>query len=198
MKFTSVSNIGQDPILFEKEVKSQANTHITSIPIPRNLHQNSSSDSSAESTLKMQKKLAKLGLYDGSLDGIEGPKTRRAITLWEQQNSNEMQNTVIASPQIDEIAVLIKRSEIEMASKTTKTTGLPHPKAAVLKSSITDIVQIQKALRNFGNYEVIVTGVEDQKTIDALKQFQKNFRLPITGKTDHKTLMKMREVGLLN
>ncbi|WP_413154501.1 peptidoglycan-binding protein [Bartonella sp. cb54] len=198
MKFTSVPNIGQGTILFEKEAKFQADTHITSIPIPKNPHQNSSSNSSAESTLKMQKKLAKLGLYDGSLDGIEGPKTRRAIALWKQQTADKMQNTVIASPQIDEIALLIKRSEIEMASKTTKTTDLPNPKAAVLKSSITDIVQVQKALRNFGNYEVIVTGVEDQKTIDALKQFQKNFSLPITGKTDHKTLMKMREVGLLN
>ncbi len=145
----------------------------------------------------MQKKLTKLGLYDGPLDGLEGPKTRRAIALWKQQTTERMQNRVLPSPITDEIAVLIKRSEMEMANETTKTRDLLRSKETVLEPSVSDIRQVQNALRIFGHQEVIITGVEDQKTGEALKQFQKMFDLPITGKINHTVLMKMREVGLL-
>ncbi|WP_317994028.1 peptidoglycan-binding domain-containing protein [Bartonella gliris] len=197
IKFTSVPNIKQNSILSSPKVKIQENTDVTSVPLPSHLHKNLSSSSLSESTLKMQKKLTKLGLYDGPLDGLEGPKTRRAIALWKQQTTERMQNRVLPSPITDEIAVLIKRSEMEMANETTKTRDLLRSKETVLEPSVSDIRQVQNALRIFGHQEVIITGVEDQKTGEALKQFQKMFDLPITGKINHTVLMKMREVGLL-
>ncbi|WP_336278975.1 peptidoglycan-binding domain-containing protein [Bartonella sp. CB175] len=190
IKFTSISSIEQDLTLFPPRTKLQGNAHITPISTQNDLLKNSSSSSLSESTLKMQKKLAKLKFYDGSLDGVDEPKTRRAI--WKKQTTNEKQNTTLSKPETDEIAILIKRSEREMAK------DLAHSKTAVLKPRVADIVRVQKALRLFGNQEVIVTGVEDPKTIDALKQFQKMFHLPITGKIDQQILLKMREVGLLN
>ncbi|KEC55386.1 peptidoglycan-binding domain-containing protein [Bartonella koehlerae] len=198
MKFTSVPNIEKNSTLFLKEEKFQENPYVTSILPPNYLNKNSSSHSASQSTLEMQKKLAKLGLYDGSLDGLEGPKTRRAIALWKQQTAEEMQNRVLQKPLTDEIAVLIKQSEMEMTNEITKTKDLPLSTETVSKPTIADIVQVQKALRIFGNQEVIVTGVEDQKTVEALKQFQKMFDLPITGKINHTVLMKMHEIGLLN
>ncbi|GAA5103510.1 peptidoglycan-binding domain-containing protein [Bartonella jaculi] len=199
MKFTSVSNIEQNSILPPPKAKFQENTRVTSVPLPSDLHKNSSSSSLSEGTLKMQKKLAKLGLYDGPLDGVEGPKTRRAIALWKQQTARKTQNSISSNQKTDEIAVLIKRSEMEMANETIKTKDMPHSKETVLlEPSAADIIQVQKALRAFGNHEVIITGVEDQKTIEALKEFQKMFDLPLTGKINRTVLTKMREVGLLN
>ncbi|WP_429136119.1 peptidoglycan-binding domain-containing protein [Bartonella heixiaziensis] len=198
MKFTSVPNIKQNSILSSQKAKFQENTCITSVPRPNHLHKNSSSSSQTESTLNIQKKLAKLGLYDGPLDGLEGPKTRRAIALWKQQTTDRRSNSVLPNPITDEIAILIERSEMEMANETSKTSNMPHSKETILEPSVADIIQVQNALRIFGNRDVIITGVEDQKTSEALKQFQKMFDLPTTGKINHTVLMKMREVGLLN
>ncbi|GAA5099871.1 hypothetical protein GCM10023260_11190 [Bartonella acomydis] len=195
MKFTFVPEIEKNSTLSEKKAKLRAVYHMPSMPSSNQLHKNSSSHSLSENTLKMQNKLAKLGLYDGPLDGIEGPKTRRAITLWRQQTAQEMQNSISPSTITDEIAILIQQSEMENANETK---DIPHSTKPVLNSPAADIIQVQKALRIFGNQEVIVTGVEDKKTREALKQFQKMFDLPITGKIDRMVLVKMREVGLLN
>ncbi|AGF75501.1 peptidoglycan-binding protein [Bartonella vinsonii] len=197
MKFTFAQNREKSSPLSAKEAKLSTISRDPSVDFPSHLHKNLSSHALSESTLKMQKKLAKLGFYDGPLDGIEGPKMRRAIALWKQQTIHGMQHNILPNPETDEITVLIKRSEIEMANETTKTKAVPRSKETVLEPPA-DIIQVQKALRIFGHQEVIVTGIEDQKTIDALKQFQKMFDLPITGKIDHTVLMKMREVGLLN
>ncbi|WP_019219749.1 peptidoglycan-binding domain-containing protein [Bartonella florencae] len=195
MKFTFAPEIEKKSTLSEKKAKLNAISYVPSMPSSNQLHKNSSSRFLSENTLKMQNKLAKLGLYDGPLDGIEGPKTRRAIALWRQQISQEMQNSASPSTTTDEIAVLIQQSEIEIANEKKEK---PHSTKTVLNPPLADIIQVQKALRIFGNQEVIVTGVEDKKTKEALKQFQKMFDLPITGKIDHTVLVKMREVGLLN
>ncbi|WP_375618392.1 MULTISPECIES: peptidoglycan-binding domain-containing protein [unclassified Bartonella] len=190
MKFSSVQSIGKSSTLSEKEEKSQELSCVASVHSQSHNHTTSQSPS----MLEKQKELAKLGLYDGPLDGLEGPKTRRAITLWKQQTAQRMQKNVLSNPAADEIAILIKQSEIE----TNNTKNMTHLKEAILEPSVEDIIQVQKALHIFGNEEVIVTGIEDQKTIEALKQFQKIFDLPVTGKINHTILMKMREIGLLN
>ncbi|WP_273791565.1 peptidoglycan-binding domain-containing protein [Bartonella sp. CM31XJBT] len=194
MKFSSVQSIGKSFTLSEKEEKSQELSRVTSVHSQNHNHTNSSLSSQSASMLEKQKELAKLGLYDGPLDGLEGPKTRRAITLWKQQTAQRMQKNVLSNPATDEIAILIKQSEIE----TNNTKNMTHLKEAILEPSVEDIIQVQKALHIFGNEEVIVTGIEDQKTIEALKQFQKIFDLPVTGKINHTILMKMREIGLFN
>ncbi|WP_375635837.1 MULTISPECIES: peptidoglycan-binding protein [unclassified Bartonella] len=191
MKFSSVQSIGKSSTLLEKEAKSQELSRVTSLHSPSHHHTNSPLPPQSASILEKQKELVKLGLYDGPLDGLEGPKTRRAITLWKQQTAQRMQKNALSNPTTDEIAILIKQSEIE-------TKNMTHLKEAISEPSVEDIIQVQKALHIFGNEEVIVTGIEDQKTIEALKQFQKMFDLPVTGKINHTILMKMREIGLLN
>lgn len=195
MKFTFAPEIEKNSILSEKEGKLHTVSRVTSVASQNQLRENLSSHSLSENTLKIQKQLIKLGLYDGPLDGLEGPKTRRAIALWKQQSAQKMQNNILSNSTTDEIAVLIQQSEMEIANETK---NILHSKKAVLEPFVIDIIKVQKALRMFGNKEVIATGIEDQKTKEALKQFQKMFDLPITGKIDHMVLMKMREVGLLN
>ncbi|WP_375607794.1 MULTISPECIES: peptidoglycan-binding domain-containing protein [unclassified Bartonella] len=196
MKFSSAQSIGKSTTLSEKEVRSQELSRVTSLHSQSHHYTNLPFAPQSASILEKQKELAKLGLYDGPLDGLEGPKTRRAITLWKQQTAQKMQNNVLPHPTTDEIALLIKQSEIEMENKTKR--NITHSKEAVLEPSVEDIIRVQKALHIFGHEEVIVTGIEDQKTIEALKQFQKMFDLPVTGKINHTILIKMREIGLLN
>ncbi len=196
MKFSSAQSIGKSSTLSKKEARSQELSRVTSVHSQSHNHTNSPLSSQSASMLEKQKELAKLGLYDGPLDGLEGPKIRRAITLWKQQAAQKMQNNVLPNSTTDEIALLIKQSEIEMENKTKR--NITHSKEAVLEPSVEDIIRVQKALHIFGHEEVIVTGIEDQKTIEALKQFQQMFDLPVTGKINHTILIKMREIGLLN
>lgn len=195
MKFTHAPEIGKNATLSEKEAKLHAVSRVTSVASPDSLRKNSSAHSLSENILEMQKQLVKLGLYDGPLDGLEGPKTRRAIALWKQQSAQKLPSNLLSNSTKDEISLLIQQSEVEMANETK---NMPHSKKTVLEPLVEDIIQVQKALRIFGNREVIATGIEDQKTREALKQFQKMFDLPVTGKIDQVILIKMREVGLLN
>lgn len=197
MKFSSTQSIGKSSNLSERETKSQELSRVTSLHSPSHHHTNSPFSPQSESMIEKQKKLAELGLYDGPLDGLDGPKMRRAIALWKQQATQKKQNDILSNPTTDEIAILIKQSEIEIENNTT-TKNITNSKESVLNLSVEDILQVQKALHNFGHEEVLITGIEDQKTIEALKQFQKMFDLPVTGKINHTILMKMREIGLLN
>ncbi len=198
MKFTFFPAIKENSPLLSREEKLHAASPAAAMPSQSHLRKSSSSHSLSENTLKMQKELAKLGFYDGPLDGIEGPKMRRAIALWKQPTNPEIQKNTLPNSTTDEIAALIQQSEMEKTHETKKIKDPLLSKETVLTPPIVDITQVQKALRIFGHPEVVITGVEDQKTIEALKQFQKMFDLPRTGKVDHTVVMKMREVGLLN
>ncbi|WP_455481068.1 peptidoglycan-binding domain-containing protein [Bartonella sp. B12(2025)] len=198
IRFTFSPDVEKSSTLSQKKDKLHTASHVASVPFSNHLHKNPSSHFPSEKTLKVQKKLAKLRLYDGPLDGLEGPKMRRAIALWKQQTAHGMQNNILSNPATDKIALLIKQSEMEMANETTKKKDMPRSKETASAAPVADIIQVQKALRIFGHQEVIITGVEDQKTTEALKQFQKMFDLPTTGKVNRTVLMKMREVGLLN
>ena len=63
-------------------------------------------DNNPENLLDIQKKLAAMGLYDGPLDGLDGPKTRNAIALW-RQNSKPVTSEGESQKQHDDIASLI-------------------------------------------------------------------------------------------
>ena len=62
-----------------------------------------------DNLLEAQKKLAAMGLYDGPIDGLDGPKTRSAITLW-QQKTAQVGGQSGTLKQQDDIASLISGS----------------------------------------------------------------------------------------
>ncbi len=62
-----------------------------------------------DNLLEAQKKLAAMGLYDGPIDGLDGPKTRSAITLWQQKTAQAGGQSGTLKQQ-DDIASLISGS----------------------------------------------------------------------------------------
>ena len=84
-------------------------TVATSSPTQSNVAPNADKtlpDNNPENLLDIQKKLAAMGLYDGPLDGLDGPKTRNAIALW-RQNSKPVTGQGESQKQRDDIASLI-------------------------------------------------------------------------------------------
>ncbi|MEL6089045.1 peptidoglycan-binding domain-containing protein [Bartonella schoenbuchensis] len=207
MSLAAVPTVIQNFILLKERATSQENTFVIPVPAIKSLHQNLSFNSlqSAlpEDLLEIQKELAELGLYDGPLDGVHNLKMRRAIELWKQQTANktllvQKDKDIVSKHPKDEVAALIERSEVEMANNPITTSDLTHSEEVILKPLVIDIIRVQEALHMFGNQEVTITGIEDEKTMRALKQFQKMFNLPVTGKIDREVLLKMHEVGLLS
>jgi peptidoglycan hydrolase-like protein with peptidoglycan-binding domain len=154
--------------------------------------------------------LKDLDFYSGTVDGITGPNTRKAIQAYQQKVG------LSATGEID--AVLLD----QLGARQT-TAGIPHPvprpvdSAAVAAAAPSPapipvsapanasasqpdarIIKIQAGLKAFGNDDMQLDGVVGARTKAAIKEFQSLFGLPQTGEPDEIVYVKMREIGLTN
>lgn len=160
--------------------------------------------------------LKDLDFYPGTVDGISGPNTRKAIQAYQQKVG------LNASGEIDALL-------LDQLGATPKTAAVPKPQprpntpAAVpvslqansgqtnsgqTNAAQTDaaptqgpdprIVKIQAGLKAFGNDDMQLDGVVGARTKAAIKEFQSLFGLPQTGEPDEIVYVKMREIGLTN
>ncbi|WP_214473313.1 peptidoglycan-binding protein [Mesorhizobium sp. dw_380] len=158
--------------------------------------------------------LKDLDFYSGTVDGISGPNTRKAIQAYQQKVG------LNASGEIDALL-------LDQLGATPKTAAVPKPQprpdtpAAVPVSLKTNsgqtnsgqtnsgqvdaaqgpdprIVKIQAGLKAFGNDDMQLDGVVGARTKAAIKEFQSLFGLPQTGEPDEIVYVKMREIGLTN
>jgi peptidoglycan hydrolase-like protein with peptidoglycan-binding domain len=120
----------------------------------------------------IQRELTRHGFYDGSADGVYGPRTDAAIRDFEQAASlrpsaepNDMLLASIARSAIKAQPVAIQRND---------------PIAALLAPS-PRIIAVQRALTDFGYGPVKPTGLYDTDTRSAIERFEKARRRPVTG-----------------
>jgi peptidoglycan hydrolase-like protein with peptidoglycan-binding domain len=126
----------------------------------------------SDTVAEIQRELVKRGFYEGSADGVYGPKTDTAIRDFEQaaglRPSAEPNDMLLAS---------IARSAIKAQPETIQRND---PIAALLAPS-TRIVAVQRALTDFGYGPVKPTGLYDTETRTAIERFEKAWRRPVTG-----------------
>jgi peptidoglycan hydrolase-like protein with peptidoglycan-binding domain len=146
--------------------------------------------------LKVQGVLKDLGFYSGTVDGISGPATHKAVDAYRRKVGLPGGDTIDAAL-LDQLGA-------------TPTTGAvvpsPAPRAqetAAAKPAPQDgfaldarIVKIQAGLKAFGNDDIKLDGVIGARTKAAIKEFQSLFGLPETGEPDPVVYAKMREIGL--
>lgn len=147
--------------------------------------------------------LKDLDFYSGTVDGISGPNTRKAIQAYQQKVG------LNASGEIDSILL------DQLGATSTASTVVPHPAprpgdmAAIPVSASAPadaraqapdarIIKIQAGLKAFGNDDMQLDGVVGARTKAAIKEFQSLFGLPETGEPDEVVYVKMREIGLTN
>ena len=126
----------------------------------------------SDTVADIQRELTKRGFYDGSTDGVYGPKTDTAIRDFEQAaglrpsaepndvllatiSHSTIRGQPIAIPRNDPIAALLA----------------PNPR----------IVSVQRALTDFGYGPVKPSGIYDTDTRTAIERFEKARRRPVTG-----------------
>ena len=145
--------------------------------------------------------LKDLNFYSGTVDGITGPATRKAIQAYQQKVG------LNASGEIDSLL-------LDQLGATPTTASVPHPQPRPAETGVVPvslqtstaasqtpdarIVKIQAGLKAFGNDDMRLDGVVGARTKAAIKEFQSLFGLPQTGEPDEVVYVKMREIGLTN
>lgn len=191
-----------DPGLQETTIKIERESDAAAVQPPK-------PDPAVE---RVQAALQSMNLYEGQVDGVSGPNTRRAIESYRRtmglpvtgdiddrllemlgggETTAGIPPTVPVpsdpAPRLDEIS-----ARIDAATNTAVVT----PAAAVRPASDPRIAKIQAGLKAFGNDKIEVDGLIGSKTRAAIKEFQSLFGLPATGEPDQAVYAKMREIGL--
>ncbi|MEI4482294.1 MULTISPECIES: peptidoglycan-binding domain-containing protein [unclassified Phyllobacterium] len=156
---------------------------------------------------QLQQKLLALGFYNGTVDGISGKGTRAAIEAYRKASAElgvEAEAPVgNADDTTASIAVPAKKPDSAPEKATVQKISASSANAEVNDAatgglSAPEIVRVQAGLRAFGNDKVEIDGKVGESTKVAVSEFQKLFRLPVTGEPDATLLAKMQEIGLIN
>ena len=150
--------------------------------------------------------LKDLDFYSGTVDGISGPNTRKAIQAYQQKvglnASGEIDALLLdqlgATPKTASVPKPQPRPDTQAAVPVSLQTNSGQANAAPTQGPDPRIVKIQAGLKAFGNDDMQLDGVVGSRTKAAIKEFQSLFGLPQTGEPDEIVYVKMREIGLTN
>ncbi|WP_209015186.1 peptidoglycan-binding protein [Roseibium limicola] len=155
--------------------------------------------------LDLQKDLRRIGLYEGPLDGIEGPATERSIRHFQRlqgiMETGEPSEALLAmialqGPIPDEPQAPIPRPKPGPAVRDTSagsapvlrsppepeiTASIPTPPAVVMSPAQRRLSQIQALLSDLGYGPLVADGVMGENTSTAIRRFELDRGLPLTG-----------------
>jgi peptidoglycan hydrolase-like protein with peptidoglycan-binding domain len=136
----------------------------------------------AENMGEIQRELVRRGFYDGSIDGVHGPKTDAAIRDFEQAAG--LKQSLQANEAL--LQAIVKSS---VSALRTATAPVPAPAAGPThKDAIADMLSashrvlgLQRALAQYGYGQIKPTGIVDAETRAAIEKFERERKLPVTG-----------------
>jgi peptidoglycan hydrolase-like protein with peptidoglycan-binding domain len=169
---------------------------------------------------EIQQELARRGLYEGKADGVPGPRTTAAILFFEEtvgmEQTGEASTRVLSALKIDgaTVSAIPKERPSEAINDTgvsidpvaaairnaanVNATPKAQPISAVSKPVTNDMVaKIQQGLVNIAYADVTVDGLAGQQTRNAIRNFEKHYRLPETGEPNEAVLKKLKSIGAL-
>lgn len=190
-------------------------TPTASIPVPR--HPTAAPGDDTAFITQVQHALADRQFYRGAFDGRMGRDTQAAIEAFQAATGEPL--TGKASPELlarieatSRNAVAIPRSrpgeampaedteiaKIISASVPASIPARPMPASAKAGAAPVGLVaRIQTGLRNIAYSDVAIDGIAGEQTKAAIRNFEKNYRLPETGEPSQKVLDKLIAIGAL-
>ena len=152
--------------------------------------------------------LKDLNFYDGTVDGLTGPATRKAIQTYQLKvglpGSGEIDTALLDQLGARQTTAAIPHPAPRPADGVATPAARPPvipvsaPADGATQSPDARIVRIQAGLKAFGNNDMQLDGKVGARTKAAIKEFQALFGLPETGEPDEAVYVKMREIGLTN
>jgi len=143
--------------------------------------------------------LKTLGFYGGTVDGLQGPNTQKAIDAYRQKVG--LAGGGIDDALLEQLGAAPTTASVPHPTpRDPAASALPAPAATAAPASQGDarIIKIQAGLKAFGNDNIKLDGMVGAQTKAAIKEFQALFGLPETGQPDEVVYTKMREIGLTN
>lgn len=171
--------------------------------------------------LSIQKDLAERQFYHGPLDGHDSPATHAAIEAFQAATASRITGepsaellAAIEATHRDAIAIPRSRpgdqppaadDEIAAIAAGSASADVPAPipapaavqPASTAKQPTNLVARIQTGLRNIAYSSVAVDGVAGAQTKAAIRDFEKNYRLPQNGEPTQKVLDKLIAIGAL-
>lgn len=162
--------------------------------------------------------LAARGLYDGPADGLIGPRTTSAILFFQETEGLEMTGEPSAelvkrlkSVRKDIAVIPDERPSMDQTASTSKTVSsnaddianlirqadVPVPSAANAQVPAEMVMKIQKALAGMAYADVKVDGIPGTATRAAIRNFEKSYRLPVTGEPSERVFKKLKAIGAI-
>jgi len=155
----------------------------SSSPIGQLLNQTLSAEKSAQNSAliaSIQKQLIYLGFYKGQVDGHNGPQTYAAIRLYQRQNSLK-QTGKVSQKLLDHLKFTRKITDAGNLTGSIKPTS----------SANIEVLQLQRRLILFGYSPGKPDGVFGNSTRNAIRQFEADRSMPITGRVTAKLLQEL-------
>ena len=191
--------------------------------------QPSAADAPAENAalvVSVQNELARRGLYEGLADGVIGPRTEAAITVFQKSIGVEANGLVgpellaalkadrsvtaavpksrppedLSPAAADPVAAAIRNASKVVATAPVSRNATPPALPVALRGTAADaalIMEIQRGLANIAYTDVSVDGVAGEQTRNAIRRFERHYRLPETGEPSETVLKKLRDIGAL-
>lgn len=186
------------------------NTSTGSIPVPEIMPEAQPAAASAPArnplVADIQAELSAKGLYPGDIDGLMGPQSEGAIRAYEKQAglpvtgkpSSQLLMSLLAKakPAAKSVDLPKQPPAPPLKADARKTEPVTMPAPAVAEQS--DLVRrIQSGLSNIAYADIAVDGVAGSQTRNAIRAFEKHYRLPETGEPNKNVLKKLLEIGAL-
>jgi len=141
----------------------------------------------------IQRELFRRGYYDGTVDGLYGPKTDAAI--------RDFEHAYGLKPSAEPNEALLQ-SIMRSSNKAVRgVTGTTPPRPVPRNDDLTDrlpssprIIAMQRALAEYGYGQIKPSGTLDSDTQRAIEKFERERKLPVTGQLSDRLLRELAEM----
>lgn len=125
----------------------------------------------------IQRELSRRGFYDGSIDGVHGPKTDAAMRDFEQAAGLKP-----GSEPNDVFLRALTRSQAKASAPAAAAQPVRNdPIADLIAPSSKRVLSVQRALAEYGYGQIKPNGTFGPETKDAIEQFERARKMPVTG-----------------
>ncbi|MDD7909161.1 MULTISPECIES: peptidoglycan-binding domain-containing protein [Pseudovibrio] len=147
----------------------------------------------------VQRELRRLKVYPGTVDGLEGPATKRAVLAYERARGLPETGTVNSR--------LLARLTMDSGPLGVQTASIPKPRTAPgisqsgrltadqISASTNKVQAVQQVLADLGYGPLTVDGVVGGQTTAAVKQFEKDRGLEVTGQLRESLVRELEKIS---
>ncbi len=161
------------------------------LPRPHPVELKAATDAGAQGSAQViadiQRALASRGFYEGAADGIWGAKTDAAARDFVQAAGLKI------NPEASENllrAIAVSNVKAKSAAAAAPASARNDPIAQLLAPSAR-VLAVQRALTDFGYGQIKPTGIYDADTNAAIKKFERDQQLPLTGEISDRLVREL-------